>query len=348
MDKQPGQERTTSLVDVFIIAGLVLAFRVLMESALPFFQDHFNLNFNDTLMEMLRNYPLALMMIVLDFLLVWLLQRFFYAEGQSALRTVVELAGLVAIAFGSAFMLRAMQSVGQVDEVFFNHIFWYTVLTAFIFNAVIISVMSLVAYYGRRQKKALDVEVGKKNKARYQYQQLKRQLNPHFLFNSLNSLDYLIHTDADKASDYVRKLAALYRYLLSIGDETQVMLSEEVAFVKLYVELLTQRFDTGLLCEWDIKEEDLRKKMIPCGLQLLMENATKHNVISKAKPLCIKIATDGEYVTVTNNFQPKIYKVESTGLGLNNIRGQYLSVFGKDIVIEQTTREYVVKLPLIE
>lgn len=340
--------RDTSLLDVFLIAGLVLAFRVLMESALPFFQDHFNLNFNDSLIQMLRNYPLALLMIGLDFLLVWLMVRFLSSERQSVLRSIVELLGLVCIAFGSAFLLRAMQPMENAQEPFFNHIFWYTALTAFIFNAVIISLVSLFAYYGRRQRQALDVEIGKKNKARYQYQQLKKQLNPHFLFNSLNSLDYLIHTDPNKASDYVRKLAAVYRYLLNIEEESSVILSEEVTFVKLYIDLLTQRFDNGLQTEFDIKDNDMYKKVIPCGLQLLVENATKHNIVSISKPLHIKISSDGEFITIENNLQPKIHKLESTGLGLNNIKGQYQSVFNKEVIIIQSTDTYIVKLPLIE
>lgn len=106
-------------------------------------------------------------------------------------------------------------------------------------------------------EKALDIEISQKNKARYQYQQLKHQLNPHFLFNSLTPLDYLIRTDAGKASEYVRKLASLYRHFLNIGEQESIMLKEELEFVELYVDLLSQRFDNSLKVTFKISEEYL-------------------------------------------------------------------------------------------
>lgn len=346
---QNDNKQRTTVIEILLLAVFVLAFRMVFEGAIPFFQDHFNLNFNDTLMQLLRNYPLALLMCVLDFLLVWLLLRYFDYGKQPMIRSLVEVLGLLFIAFGSAFLLRAsVPEVGSPAVPFFTHSFWYSALTSFIFNAVIIGGIDIYAYYRRKQKQALDEEIGKKNKARYQYQQLKRQLNPHFLFNSLNSLDYLIRTDADKASAYVRKLASVYRYLLNIEEETLVPLRDEVAFVTLYVELLSQRFDKGLQVSWRIEEADMRKKIIPCGLQLLVENATKHNVISVEKPLIISIYTQNDYVVVVNNLQPKIHKMDSTGVGISNIKGQYFSVFGKEIIINQSSTSFEVRLPLLD
>jgi hypothetical protein len=341
--------KRTSLVEIFLLAAFVLIFRMVFEGAIPFFQNHFNLNFNETLGQLLRNYPLALLMVVLDFLLVWLLMRHFEYGTSPMARTAVEISGLALIAFISAFLLRATQ-IAQGDDVnaFFTYTFWYIALASLVFNAVIIAGIDIYVYYGRAQKKALDREIGQKNKARYQYQQLKRQMNPHFLFNSLNSLDYLIHTDPGKASEYVRKLASLYRYFLNIEDEKLVFLSDEVAFVRLYVDLLGQRFATGLQVTFRIEEEDLKKKIVPCGLQLLVENATKHNVISKDRPLYIDISSDGEWLAVRNNLQTKSYSVESTGLGLKNIRGQYLSASDKEIKINQGQDYFEVCLPLIE
>lgn len=341
-------KKQTTFAEIFLLAAFVLIIRMVFEGAIPFFQDHFSLNFNDTLSQLLRNYPLALLMVVLDFLCVWALRQWFEYGRRPMSRMMAEVAGLTVIAFGSALLIRVMQSdTGAQSSLFFNHTFWYTSLTSFVLNGIIIAFIDIYSYYWLKQKEALAAERDKKNKARFQYQQLKQQLNPHFLFNSLNSLDYLIHTDAPKASEYVRRLAAVYRYFLNIEAEAVVPLSQEVDFVKLYVALLEQRFDTGLQVTIDVLPADMRKKIVPCGLQLLVENATKHNVISKDKPLYINIFSNGDFVVVANNIQPKIHNVESTGLGLNNIQGQYQSMFGKDILIVQTPKSYEVRLPLI-
>ena len=342
----PETKRTT-IIEVLLLAFFVLAFRLAFEGAIPFFQNNFNLNFNETLSRLLGNYPLVLLMIILDFLLVWMLVRHIDYGKKPMLRTLLELSGLSLIALFSAVLLRIMSArEASAEDSFFNYNFWYTALAAFFFNMIFIAGMDIYAYYGRVHKKALDIEINQKNKARYQYQQLKHQLNPHFLFNSLNSLDYLIHTDAEKASEYVRKLASLYRHFLNIGEEESIMLKEELEFAELYVDLLSQRFDNSLKVTFNISEEYLGRLVIPCSLQVLMENATKHNIVSKDSPLEIMITTEDGYLVVKNNLQPKIYQNSSTGVGLKNIRGQYLSVFQKDIVINKSGQTFEVRLPI--
>ncbi|NLA16189.1 MAG: histidine kinase [Bacteroidales bacterium] len=343
------EKNKTTLIEVLLLAFFVLAFRIAFEGAIPFFQNQFNLNFNETLSRLLQNYPLALLMIVLDFLLVWNLVRYMDYGKAPVLRTLIETAGLVVIALGSAALMRVMPGPeGRGEGSFFNYIYWYTAIAAFFFNLIIIAGMDIYAYYGRVQKKALDREISKKNKATYQYHQLKHQMNPHFLFNSLNSLDYLIHTDAQKASDYVKNLAQLYRHFMNVCEEATIMLQEELEFVQLYTELLSQRFDNSLQVVVEVDKAFLTCKVIPCSLQVLVENATKHNVVSKDKPLQIRIATEDDYLLVQNNLQPKTYKVASTGVGLKNIRGQYRSVFQKDIIIDKGRETFEVRLPLRE
>lgn len=192
------------------------------------------------------------------------------------------------------------------------------------------------------------MEISQKNKATYQYHQLKHQMNPHFLFNSLNSLDYLIHTDPEKASDYVKSLASLYRHFMNVCEEGTILLQEEVEFVQLYTQLLSQRFDNSLKVTIDVDKAYLNTRVIPCCLQTLVENATKHNIVSKDKPLSIDITTEQGYLVVRNNLQPKVYKVASTGVGLKNISGQYKSLFGKDILINKSNDTFEVRLPIEE
>jgi LytS/YehU family sensor histidine kinase len=206
----------------------------------------------------------------------------------------------------------------------------------------------IVFYYAKSQRKALNVEIVKKQKARFQYNQLKQQLNPHFLFNSLNVLDYLVHLDANRASDFIKKMADVYRYMLSKESDMLVPLQDELEFAMAYVDLLKERFDTGLEVEVDIAKECKSYRIIPCGIQLLIENGVKHNVVSPEMPLKMSIYIDEEYVVVRNNLQLRRRSYDSSGVGLFNIEGQYVSAFNKRIEVIKTEDHFLVKIPLIK
>ena len=168
------------------------------------------------------------------------------------------------------------------------------------------------------------------------------------MFNSLNVLDYLVHTDANRASDFIKKLAGVYRYLLSKESDQTVHLDEEIVFANMYAELLKERFEKGLYIDIDIAEKYMKSHVIPCSLQLLIENATKHNIISAKMPLNIRIFVELDYICVENNRQLRIKADESTGLGLKSIEAQYQTLFNKSIIIDQNEAHYCVKIPLIE
>lgn len=191
-------------------------------------------------------------------------------------------------------------------------------------------------------------EKEKKHVAQYRYQKLKRQVNPHFLFNCLNALDCLVWEEKpEMASRYIHKLASVYRYMIKSEEETFVQLSEELTFVEMYVDLLMVRFPEGYEVIVDVREEDKARFVLPCSIQLLIENASKHNAVGSETPLVIKVESDGTQVRVTNNIIPKVTKVQSTGLGQKYIRQQYMDLSGKDISIEKTDNEYCVTLPLL-
>lgn len=191
-------------------------------------------------------------------------------------------------------------------------------------------------------------EKEKKHVAQYRYQKLKRQVNPHFLFNCLNALDCLVWEEKpEMASRYIHKLASVYRYMIKSEEETFVQLSEELTFVEMYVDLLKVRFPEGYEVIIDVREEDKARFVLPCSIQLLIENASKHNAVGSETPLVIKVESDGTQVKVTNNIIPKVTKVQSTGLGQKYIRQQYMDLSGKDISIEKTDNEYCVTLPLL-
>lgn len=191
-------------------------------------------------------------------------------------------------------------------------------------------------------------EKEKKHIAQYRYQKLKNQVNPHFLFNSLNALDCLIWEEkTEQASMYIHKLAGVYRYMIKSEDEDFVMLSDELTFVGLYVDLLRVRFPEGLEVLIDVPEIDKGRMVLPCAIQLLIENAIKHNAVNASEHLVVRVVSDGTHLTVSNNIIPKVTPVQSSGLGQKYIRQQYVDLSGKEIVIENTEKEYRVTLPLL-
>ena len=184
--------------------------------------------------------------------------------------------------------------------------------------------------------------------AQYRYMNLSQQVNPHFLFNSLNILDCLVCEEKnDQASTYIHKLAAIYRYLLHNEEERLVKLRDEMDFVDQYVDLLKVRFPEGLDTHMDIPADKLNKRVVPCSVQLLIENATKHNTVSPDKPLRISVSCEGDNVVVSNSLSPKVSSGPSTGLGLKYLREQYQDVAGKVPVVRMDDKEYTVVIPLI-
>ena len=184
--------------------------------------------------------------------------------------------------------------------------------------------------------------------AEYRYMALKNQVNPHFLFNSLNILDAIVQEgEKEEASLYIHKLAGIYRYMLQHDNQKLVTLGEEVTFVTMYADLLRVRFPEGFDVYQMILDKDLSKKVVPCTLQLLLENVTKHNAISADKPLRIGVHTDGEYLTMENDRIPRASAPVSTGLGLPYLRKQYMDISGKEILVEQTDDSFRVRIPLL-
>ena len=184
--------------------------------------------------------------------------------------------------------------------------------------------------------------------AQYRYMNLSQQVNPHFLFNSLNILDCLVCEEKnEQASTYIHKLAGIYRYMLRIEKERLVRLRDEMEFVEQYVDLLKVRFAEGLDVHIDIPEEKMGRKVVPCSVQLLIENATKHNAVSAEKPLRIDVRCGEDSVIVSNTLNPKVSNSPSTGLGLKYLRDQYRDVAGKEAFVLVTDKEYTVEIPLI-
>lgn len=180
------------------------------------------------------------------------------------------------------------------------------------------------------------------------FEALKNQVNPHFLFNSLNTLSSLIYTDTGKAEIFIDEFASIYRYVLENRDRFVVSLKEEVEFIKSFVYLLKIRFGEGLQFNIKIDSEKLKLNLPTLSLQLLVENAIKHNVVTKDKPLEVFISNENDYIFVKNNLQSREENIESTGIGLENLKQRYklLSNLQPEFIIEND--HYIAKLPLIQ
>lgn len=179
------------------------------------------------------------------------------------------------------------------------------------------------------------------------FETLKNQIDPHFLFNSLNVLTSLIGENPNQAEKFTTKLSKVYRYVLEQRNKELVPVAEELQFAKIYMELLAMRFEDAV--QFDIPEyiEDKELKMVPLSLQLLLENAVKHNVVSTSKPLHIRIYQEGNYLIVQNNINPKETLGKSTKVGLQNIADRYGLLTEHGVKIENNNQSFKVSLPLL-
>jgi ligand-binding sensor domain-containing protein len=186
-----------------------------------------------------------------------------------------------------------------------------------------------------------------REKIMFQFQTLRSQVNPHFLFNSFSTLISIIDEDKQLAIEYVEKLSQFFRDILDYRDKELIPLGEELKLTETYYFIQQKRYCSNLRLTFSLFESELDTLIPPMVLQMLVENAIKHNVVSGEKPLHVKIYSSGRYVVVSNNLQPKTSAKPSTGIGLDNIRNRYTLLGYSDTVVEATTDEFIVKLPLI-
>ncbi|EAZ81946.1 sensor histidine kinase [Algoriphagus machipongonensis] len=211
---------------------------------------------------------------------------------------------------------------------------------------IFMSLFTTWSWLGEWRKSAIETEQLKSEKLASQYQGLKDQLNPHFLFNSLNTLSGLVYEDADRSAAFIQKLSRIYRYVLEVQKEELVTLEQEISFAKNYLELQKIRFEESLQFKIDLSSQT--GFLPPLSLQLLLENAIKHNIVSQEFPLFIHIYEKENILWVSNSFQPKSGQSEtSSGVGLKNIELRYQLISDKSPEIIQTKNEFLVSLPIL-
>jgi len=210
------------------------------------------------------------------------------------------------------------------------------------------SIFAAIGFFRFWKNSIQEKEEFRRESLRAEFETLKNQINPHFLFNSLNTLTGLIEEDQNKASHFVQELAKVYRYLLSQKDKETVLLDEELSFLQSYLHLNQIRYGDNLIFNKSDLNTNRNAKVLTLSLQILVENAIKHNIISQAKPLKISITINNNSVTVENNLQKKNTHNIENGMGLNNIIHRYQLLGIDDVSVNSDNQKFSVTLPLID
>lgn len=299
----------------------------------------------------LLNIPLLLVLAIGGYFFVRYMNRRIAYGSDSVLRFSFELLYLIIGSIGVSLVV----SMGRIAEAGIVEMLrsgelGLTFLGVLLLNTVILYIINIAQYVRDAQRRALREQIVEKNRAHYQYHQLKRQLDPHFLFNSLSVLDSLVEIDTTRARNFIHKLAEVYRYLLASEDHNIIGLKEELKFVNSYLSLMKERFGDGIVLKIDVPSVVERKYfVIPCSLQILVENAIKHNVISTSEPLIIQLYTTDQYIVMKNNLQPKLGDDRSsTGVGLRYIEVRYAEFTDRTMSVKRSDTSFEVTLPLLE
>ncbi len=212
---------------------------------------------------------------------------------------------------------------------------------------MIIAVYESIYFMNELKKSVEEKETLKRESLKAQLDALKTQVNPHFLFNNLNTLTAIIPDTPDQAIEFVQQMSKVYRHILEVQDEKTIPLKDELDVLKAYGFLLKTRFGDNLDIEIDVPAQKLQQRIVPLSLQLLMENAIKHNIVSSAKPLKIKVFAANGHLVLSNNLQVKNQQIESTGIGLDNIRNRYKLLSDDEVIVDESGNSFTVSIPLI-
>ena len=278
------------------------------------------------------------------------LNRRKWEQGSGSKRLAVGIVGSFVISMFGLFLLRMGTAVFYQGVSFSDYInnerfenFYFGIWA----TSSVIIIFHIIYYYNKYQKnKVHESQIVAKNQTA-KFESLKNQLDPHFLFNSLNVLTSLIGENPNQAEKFTTKLSKVYRYVLEQKDKDLISLVEELKFAKSYMELLQMRFEEAIefVIPDTVSDEDL--KIVPLSLQLLLENAVKHNVITSNQPLRINIYEDHGYLVIENNINPKESLGKSTKVGLKNIQQRYELISSNKMTIDNNGNLFKVRLPLL-
>lgn len=271
-------------------------------------------------------------------------------NGKSKYRILIGLFGSVIITLITIFFVRVFHRT-IIDNVTIEMFFQTEKLQFYFLSLIITLVISLFFhafyFYKELQKKKLTEQKIIAGTASAQFESLKNQIDPHFLFNSLNVLTSLIDENPENAQKFTTSLSKIYRYVLDQRDKEVVDLEEELKFAETYIHLLQMRFENSVFVEMPKHLNNPEAKVVPLSLQLLLENTIKHNIVSESKPLKIKIHEQNNTLVIENNLQRKQVLNTRKGVGLQNIINRYAILTNRKVEIQETEGKFIVKLPIL-
>jgi len=248
------------------------------------------------------------------------------------------------------FLLRIVEDVlieGQTIQQFLANEKPSNYIVSVVITFVVTLAIHAIYFYKAYQENKVKEQKIIAGTASAQFESLKNQIDPHFLFNSLNVLSSLIEENPESAQKFTTSLSKVYRYVLEQKDKELVSVAEELKFAKTYMNLLKMRFENSITFEIPEGFDNEEAKVVPLSLQLLLENCIKHNVVSEAKPLHVKISIENNQLVVTNNLQKKEVLSDRKGVGLQNIVNRYAILTKRTVLVEENDQEFKIFLPIL-
>ena len=278
------------------------------------------------------------------------LGKIFKYDMYSAKRLVIGFISSFIVTLCTVFLLRLFIRIvieGKSFDSFLSNETPDDYVGSSIITCVVLLAIHLLSFYKAVQEKRVKEQKIIAGTASAKFESLKNQIDPHFLFNSLNVLSSLIEENPDNAQKFTTSLSKIYRYVLEQKDKELVSVEEELAFAKTYMNLLKMRFENSLFYELPETVPNPEAKVVPLSLQLLLENTVKHNVVSEQRPLNIRIFMEGDYLAIQNDYQKKEVLQERKGVGLQNIINRYGIITNRKVLIEQNEQTFTVKIPVL-
>lgn len=278
------------------------------------------------------------------------LDQIFSSDRFAKKRVIVGFLSSFLISVGIIFLLRFLEDVIIEQKTIFQFLSHERVANYLV--SIIITFIVTLAFHAFYFYKAYQENKVKEQKiiagtASAQFESLKNQIDPHFLFNSLNVLSSLIEENPDAAQKFTTSLSKVYRYVLEQKDKELVSIEEELDFAKTYMNLLKMRFENSITFELPSTFENEEAKVVPLSLQLLLENCIKHNIVSEQKPLHIKIYIEENWLVVENNLQKKEILTDRKGVGLQNIVNRYAILTKRKVLVEENKDAFKIYLPIL-
>ncbi len=337
--------KLSTKISLFLITWLTL---ILLSSFILFYTfKGFNAAFWNAVLEMAIRGALNFGLLFLLFSnTVEYLDRKFPWKNQVVVRLAANLFVIVVTTFLATFLnqLLGPPSIAKNIEPFFQ----FTFIISFFQCLAVFLLMEGWYSFQRNRQLELSITRLEKEKLATELTALRQQVNPHFLFNSLNVLSELMHEDVEKADNFIQHFSRIYRYVLDINQEAVVTVQQEVDFLQSYLFLHKIRFGDHLNMTIQLDASSLQQYVPPLSLQLLFENAVKHNVISSTQPLHITLQNENGRLMMSNNIQHRQTPAESTGKGLQNILEKYRLLTDRLPTFQQLNNQYVASLPLIQ